>query len=157
MPRETIDSDTFPGFFPKLKELAAWLSETKEFEEEQPNLSRCVDENRHGKIRPVLRELGYDQIKGRGYKIWRITGKVSIKNTLDYNTLFFPLSIGSGPESIASGEIQIAGETLTPGCYIPITRTLTVDGQLDCLIVLLPNQDGSPTTGNGDDHCYEIF
>lgn len=31
--------------------------------------------------------------------------KVYIKKTLDYNTLFFPLSIGFGPESIVLEEI----------------------------------------------------
>lgn len=64
MPPETIDPDALP----KLKELSAWLFETKEFEEEQHNLSRCVDTNRHDKIRPLLKELGYDQVKVRGYE-----------------------------------------------------------------------------------------
>lgn len=66
MPGTTISSDAFS----KLKELSAWLFESKEFEEEQKNLSRCVDENRHAKVRPLLKELGFDQIKVGSYALY---------------------------------------------------------------------------------------
>lgn len=52
--------------------------------------------------------------------------------------LFFPLSIGLGKESIASGQVQVAGEALKPGTYLTLTSALDLDEQLDCLIVLLP-------------------
>lgn len=152
MSRASIDPDAFS----KLKELAAWVFESTEMVEEQKDLLRCVDDNRHAKVAPLLKKLGFDQIKvtkhdmhpiwnvsksfqGHGYKIWRITGKVPIKETRDYRSLFFPLSIGPGSESIASGEVQVAGQMLTPGTYIPITSSLALDGRLDCLIVLIPD------------------
>lgn len=81
--------------------------------------------------------------QGRGYKIWRITGKVPIKKTPEYRTLFFPLSVGTGPDSIASGEVRVADEMLVPGTYIPITSPLTLEGRLDCLVVLLPDSTNS--------------
>lgn len=64
MPPTTINPDAFL----KLKELSAWLFESDEFEEERKNLSRCVDGNRHAKVIPLLRELGFDQIKAGSQK-----------------------------------------------------------------------------------------
>lgn len=49
-----------PRAFEKLKKLAEWLHGSEEFEEEQTNLSRCVDENRHANVKPLLKELGFD-------------------------------------------------------------------------------------------------
>lgn len=135
-----------PEAFSKLRELSKWVHGTQKFEQELTHLSRCVDEDRHAKIRPLLKELGFD-IKGHGYKIWRISGKVPINKASNYRSLFFPLSVGSGPDSIASGELQIDQETLTPGSYVTISRSITVDGPLDCLIVLLPDPANPPTRG----------
>jgi hypothetical protein len=47
--------------FSKLKDLSEWLFESKEFQEEQKNLARCVDENRHAKVQPLLKQLGLNQ------------------------------------------------------------------------------------------------
>lgn len=40
-------------------------------------------------------------------------------------------------------EVQAAGEVLIPGTYIPFTSLLTLNSQLDCLIVYLPEPDDS--------------
>lgn len=151
----TINEDAFL----KLKDLSAWVSDTKEFKKEQENLFRCVDEGRHVKVAPLLEDLGFDKIKviwlisvsgiqlrcpqGYGYSIWRVTGKISLKPTPHYKSLFFPLSISSGSDS-AAGEVQAAGEVLTPGIYVPFTTLITLDSQLDCLIVYLP-ETGVPS------------
>jgi hypothetical protein len=60
----------------------------------------------------------------------RICGKASIEKPEndDRTLLFFPLS----------GNVQVAGEILKPGNYIQLTKTLDLDAQLDCLIVVLP-------------------
>lgn len=55
-------------------------------------------------------------------------------------TLFFPLSIGSGDGSIASGEVEVGGEVLTPGTFVQFDQTTTIDAQLDCLVVYLPER-----------------
>jgi hypothetical protein len=49
--------------FSKLKDLATWLFETAKMEEEEKNTFRCVDNDRHAKVRPLLEELGYSKIK----------------------------------------------------------------------------------------------
>lgn len=43
----------------KLDELAAWLSETNKFQKHQDNLLRCVDEDRHVKVDPLLEKLEF--------------------------------------------------------------------------------------------------
>lgn len=43
----------------KLDELAAWLSETNKFQKHQDNLLRCIDEDRHAKVDPVLEKLAF--------------------------------------------------------------------------------------------------
>lgn len=48
---------------PTLEALAAWLSETNEWKEDQDNLFRCVDPGRHAKLAPLLSKLEFDQIK----------------------------------------------------------------------------------------------
>lgn len=65
--------------------------------------------------------------------MYRIAGKAEINPAPNYRSLFFPLTINSEKE-----ELQVAGEVLTPGDYIPITSSLILDARLDCLIVLLP-------------------
>ena len=52
----------------KLQILSEWLHGSTEFVEEQKNLSRCVDENRHAKVRPLLKELGFD-VKVGGFAL----------------------------------------------------------------------------------------
>lgn len=47
----------------------------------------------------------------------------------------------------AAGKVQAAGEVLTPGTYISSTSPLTLDGQLDCLLVYLPGSGDSSATG----------
>ncbi|KAJ5790075.1 uncharacterized protein N7518_007086 [Penicillium psychrosexuale] len=142
MPLTTINQ----GAFSKLEDLSAWASETNEFKKEQDNLLRCVDEGRHVKVAPLLGELGFNRIKGYGYSIWRVTGKIALKATPHYQSLFFPLSIRSGSEN-AAGEVQVAGETLTPGTYISFASLITFDSQLDCLIVYLPETVVPSTAG----------
>ncbi|CAG8126944.1 hypothetical protein N7489_004672 [Penicillium chrysogenum] len=138
MPPTTINQNALS----RLTELSAWVSETNEFKAEQENLFRCSDEGRHVRVDPLLGELGFNKIKGYGYSIWRITGKIALKATRHYQSLFFPLSIKSGSGS-AAGEVQAAGEVLTPGSYISFSSPLTLDSQLDCLIVYLPKTDDS--------------
>jgi len=60
----------------------------------------------------------------------RIYGKASIEkpDKDDRTLLFFPLP----------GDVQVDGEVLTPGTYIQLTKTVDLDAQLDCLIVVLP-------------------
>ncbi|OGE47103.1 hypothetical protein PENARI_c063G04804 [Penicillium arizonense] len=138
MPPTNIADDAFL----ELKNLATWVYKTAEMGEEkgEKNLSRCMDkEAREAKVRPLLEKLGYDKIQGHLVGLLRIYGSSSIEKPDNYRSLlFFPLSIGSGPESIVSGEVQVAGEVLKPGTYIQLTSTLNLDAQLDCLIVLLP-------------------
>ena len=55
-----------PSALLKLEELASWLKETAEMKEEEKNIFRCVDSDRHMKLRPLLDELKYSQIKVRG-------------------------------------------------------------------------------------------
>ncbi|CRL27036.1 unnamed protein product [Penicillium camemberti] len=98
-------------------------------EAEEKNTFRCVDKDRHIKLHPLLDLLGYRQIK---VKISG-PGKAEINPAPNYRSLFFPLTIDSEKE-----ELQVAGEVLTPGDYIPITSSLILDARLDCLIVLLP-------------------
>ncbi|CAG7936541.1 unnamed protein product [Penicillium salamii] len=131
---------------PTLEELAAWLSETNEWQKDQDNLFRCVDPGRHAKLAPLLSKLKFDQIQGYGYKIWRIKGQTTIFTTPQYKSLFFPLSVGPRSDNIASEEVQPAREVPKPGEFITITNALTLDTQLDCLIVLLPNQAASPSS-----------
>lgn len=54
-----------PEAFSKLRELSKWVHGTQKFEQELTHLSRCVDEDRHAKIRPLLKELGFDIKVGR--------------------------------------------------------------------------------------------
>lgn len=59
-------SSISPSALSKLKELASWLQEeTTEMKEEEKNTFRCVDSDRHVKLRPLLDELGY-RVKVRG-------------------------------------------------------------------------------------------
>ncbi|QQK42178.1 hypothetical protein Pdw03_5032 [Penicillium digitatum] len=105
---------------------------------QEKSLIKCVDVDRYKKTLPVLKALGYDQIPGHGYHIYRTSGETEIIKRPDLKTLFFPLSVGSGNDSVASGEVQVAGELLTPGNFIELNSTLTFTAQLDCLIVYLP-------------------
>lgn len=70
MPPSSISSQAFS----KLKDLATWLYKTAEMEEEEKNTFRCVDKDRHEKLRPLLEELGYRQIKvtRTHYTCWNI-------------------------------------------------------------------------------------
>ncbi|KAJ6070560.1 hypothetical protein N7467_011879 [Penicillium canescens] len=125
----------------KLKDLATWLYESAEMKQEK-NLIKCVDVDRYKKTLPLLKALGYDlplkSSQGHGYHIYRTSGETEIIKRPDLKTLFFPLSVGSGNNSIASGEVQVAGETVAPGSFIHLDSTLTITAQLDCLIVYLP-------------------
>lgn len=152
MTLETIGSNGFSD----LKDLATWLYDEAKMETQERNISRCVDDLRTSKVRPLLEHLKIDIIevrlvlkiaslcttndsKGHRYGLLRITGEAIIKETDAYGSvLFFPLSIGSGRESIASGQLQVAGETMKPGTYIKLTSNLRLNQQLDCLLVLLP-------------------
>jgi hypothetical protein len=70
--------------------------------------------------------------------IYRISGKTEIIKLPHLKTLFFPLSIGSGRDSIASGEIEVEGEVLKPGTFAQFDSTMTLNAHLDCLVVYLP-------------------
>lgn len=148
---QTIDPD---GFI-KLKELATWLYDHAKMESQEKNIARCVDDIRTSKVRPLLEHLKIDTIevsqalnpirfltnplKGHRFGLLRITGEAIIKQTEAYSSvLFFPLSIGSGRESIASGQLKIADGISRPGTYINLTSSLHLNEQLDCLLVLLP-------------------
>lgn len=48
--------------------------------------------------------------------------------------------MGSGRESIASGNVEVAGVMLTPGTFMEIDSTTDLDARLDCLIVYLPER-----------------
>ncbi|KAJ5660907.1 uncharacterized protein N7484_000279 [Penicillium longicatenatum] len=114
---------------PALERLAAWVrsADMKEYNREK-NLLECVDEAREIEARPLMEQLGY-ATRGHGALLLRICGKASIEKHDDGRTLlFFPLS----------GDVQVAGEVLEPGTYTKITKTLDLDAQLDCLIVILP-------------------
>lgn len=70
--------------------------------------------------------------------IYRICGPTEIIKRPHLKTLFFPLSIGSGRESMGSDEVQVEGEVLKPGTFVQFDKTMTLNAQLDCLIVYLP-------------------
>ena len=123
---------------------------------QETNILKCVDDERYKKTLPLLKLLEYDQIpvsrvsvpvpagldltrsQGYGYVIYRISGKTEILKRPDLKTLFFPLSVDSGDDSIASGEVEVAGEVLTPGTFAQFDRTMIINAHLDCLIVYLP-------------------
>ncbi|KAJ6096124.1 hypothetical protein N7486_006870, partial [Penicillium sp. IBT 16267x] len=85
------------------------------------NLLVCVDKAREAEVRPLLEKLEYANIPVKE----NLCGKTSIdKPDDDRFLLFFPLSIGSGPESIVSGNMQVAGEVLKPGTYVQLMETL---------------------------------
>ncbi|KAJ6119052.1 hypothetical protein N7471_013003 [Penicillium samsonianum] len=117
---------------PELESLAAWVSQSAEMKEEKgkKNLLGCVDKDREAKARPLLEKLGYATMQGHFALLLRICGKASIEKLDEDNRtlLFFPLS----------GDVQVAGEVLKPGTYIPLVKTLDLDAQLDCLIIVLP-------------------
>lgn len=77
-------------------------------------------------------------MQGYGYHIYRISTEAEIIKRPHLKTLFFPLSIGPGSDSIASGQIEVAGKVLSPGIFVQFDSTLTLSAQLDCLIVYLP-------------------
>ncbi|KAJ6076652.1 hypothetical protein N7499_008633 [Penicillium canescens] len=115
----------------ELEILASWVSQSEMKEAKgKKNLLECVDKARETKARPLLEKLGYATIRGHFALLLRICGKASIEKPEDDDRtlLFFPLS----------GNVQVAGETLKPGNYIQLTKTLDLDAQLDCLIVVLP-------------------
>ncbi|KAJ5654842.1 hypothetical protein N7490_001845 [Penicillium lividum] len=113
----------------KLEALAEWLCKYAEMKQ-QNNLIKCTDNKRLEKTLPLLKELGYAQIEGYGYDLYRISGETKIIKRHHLKNLFFPLSIGS--------EVQVAGETLTPGTFAQFDSTIVINAQLDCLIVYLP-------------------
>ncbi|KAJ5348561.1 uncharacterized protein N7506_001814 [Penicillium brevicompactum] len=137
MPPTEIKTDALQEF----NELASWVHRNAKMEPEKGKENKlvCTDKAREAKVRPLLEKLGYANIPGHLASLQRIFGKALIeKPNDDRSVLFFPLSIGSGPESIGSGNMHVAGETLKPGTYIQLTETLELNEQLDCLIVLLP-------------------
>ncbi|KAJ5488516.1 hypothetical protein N7539_003406, partial [Penicillium diatomitis] len=115
------------------------MSAKLEPEKGKKNLLVCVDKARETKVRLLLEKLGYANIPGHLASLKRVCGKTSIDKPDDDRCLLFsPLSIGLGPESIGSGNMQVTGEALKPGTYIQLMETLELEAQLDCLIVLLP-------------------
>ncbi|KAJ5375699.1 hypothetical protein N7517_007705 [Penicillium concentricum] len=126
------------GAMLNLKELSAWAFTSIQMEMEMRNFFRCVDEDRHAKVRPFLSHLGLDRQIGYGYKICRVTGRVALQKSSDFQALLFPLSIGAGSRSIGSGEAMINVGLLKPGYWIEITTVIVIDALMDCLIVLLP-------------------
>lgn len=70
--------------------------------------------------------------------IYRISGKTKIIKRPGLKTLFFPLSIGCGDDSIASGEVQVEDEVFTPGTFAQFDSTTILNAHLDCLVVYLP-------------------
>ncbi|KAJ5202998.1 hypothetical protein N7449_005077 [Penicillium cf. viridicatum] len=121
--------------FPPLQELAKWVYESAKMQQDK---SICVDKNQVQKTLPLLKALGYDKIQGYGFAIHRISGNTEIVKEDGIRTLFFPLSVGSGSESIASGNVEVAGVMLTPGTFMEIDSTTGLNAHLDCLIVYLP-------------------
>ncbi|KAJ5350225.1 hypothetical protein N7541_007952 [Penicillium brevicompactum] len=121
-----------------LQELAKWVYESYESANIQRDKNICVDENQVDKTLPLLKALGYDKIPGYGFAIHRISGNTEIIKEDGIRTLFFPLSVGSGSKSIASGNVKVAGVSLTPGTFMEIDGTTILNAQLDCLIVYLP-------------------
>ncbi|KAJ5982106.1 hypothetical protein N7451_012206 [Penicillium sp. IBT 35674x] len=122
-----------------MSQLAEWVHKSAKMKTEN-NLLKCVDENLHGKTSPLLAVLGYDQIQGYGYMIYRISGTTEIIKRPHLKTLFFPLSISSGSEKNDSGEVQVEGEVLRPGTFTQFDKTMTLNAQLDCLVVYLPEK-----------------
>lgn len=127
-----MPADIKPDALPELKSLATWVSQSAEMKEAKgkKNLLECVDKDRETKARPLLEKLGY--AAGHSALLLRICGKASIEkrdtDTDSRTLLFFPLS----------GDVQVGGEVLKPGTYVQLTKTLDLDAQLDCLIVVLP-------------------
>ncbi|CAG7946663.1 unnamed protein product [Penicillium nalgiovense] len=122
----------------KLKELSVWAFTCMQMEMEMDNFFRCVDDNRHAKVHPFLSRTGFNHLKGFGYKICRVTGKITLKKAAHYRTILFPLSIGAGSRSIGSGELMTDFGVLKPGHWAEINSVFVVDALMDCLIVLLP-------------------
>lgn len=48
--------------YSKLNELATWLSESAEMQE-QDNMLVCVDKDRYAKLYPLLKEMGLHNVK----------------------------------------------------------------------------------------------
>jgi len=69
--------------------------------------------------------------------IYRISGKTEIIKRPQLKTLFFPLSISFERDDKKS-EVQVEGELLKPGTYAQFDSTMTLNAQLDCLVVYLP-------------------
>ncbi|OQD97650.1 hypothetical protein PENSOL_c011G05008 [Penicillium solitum] len=127
-----MPTDIKADALPELEILASWVSQSAEMKEEKgrKNLLTCVDKAREAKARPLLEKLGYATIRNHFALLLRICGKASIEKPENDNRtlLFFPLS----------GNVQVAGEVLKPGNYIELTKTLDIDAQMDCLLVVLP-------------------
>ncbi|CAI7655747.1 unnamed protein product [Penicillium glandicola] len=106
---------------------------------QEGNNLKCVDACRYEKTLPLLKALGYD-IPGRGYHIYRICEKTEIVKRPGLKNLVFPLSVGSGIDGIASGEVQVGDELLAPGYFLQLSSNLTIPTGFDCLIVHLPEK-----------------
>jgi hypothetical protein len=51
----------------RLKELSAWAFTCVQMGMETDNFFRCVDENRHAKVYPVLSQIGFNRLKVSGW------------------------------------------------------------------------------------------
>lgn len=67
MPPTKIDDDANnpDNAFSKLQSLAIWVHESAEMKQEARNLLKCVDEDRLEMTLPLLKALGYAQMKVR--------------------------------------------------------------------------------------------
>ncbi|CAG8119078.1 unnamed protein product, partial [Penicillium salamii] len=114
-----------PEALPELTNLASWIHDSAEMAEIAKNTFQCVDPQRRDKLRPFLEAQKLTEIKAYGYTIYRIKGKVEIRLTPNYRSIFFPLSVDSGTNGV-SGELQIAGETLRQGQYLHFTKSFVL-------------------------------
>lgn len=114
-----------------LTSVAKWFA-TAQVKAENPNMSRCIDEGRFGALQPLLEELGLEK---RGFTLWRVSGNILIEKDDGYDNLFFPLSLDQE-------EIKVGNELLKPGSYVRLSNSQPLNGKLDFLIVVVPEELG---------------
>lgn len=71
----------------------------------------------------------------QGFTLWRVSGNILIEKDDGYDNLFFPLSLDQE-------EIKVGNELLKPGSYVRLSNSQSLNGRLDFLIVVVPEELG---------------
>ncbi|KFY02665.1 hypothetical protein V494_01837 [Pseudogymnoascus sp. VKM F-4513 (FW-928)] len=126
----------------ELQKFAAWLNKDgRAFEVINPGYSKCTDTEKNEAIRPLVKELGFND-EGLLFNVFRITGSSYITLGTGRGAYLIPIQQESeATEAPAISTNQNFNEPTTKlavGIRVYFDRNVWVRSNFDCVVIKLP-------------------